>query len=145
MEMSKNFTLAEFVKSETARKLGIDNTPPTEVIAHLGELVFSLLQPIRDAWGAPIIVTSGYRCPALNKAVGGVETSSHLTGYAADIRPEKAKDLPHLKILIQAVVLAQKIPFDQILFERHGGAEWIHISVRRNNGEQRGQLFTIDK
>ena len=79
------FTLQELVKSATAERLAIDNTPPRAAQRMLTILVEQLLDPIRRRYGAPIIVTSGYRCPALNTAVGGVANSHHIVGCAADI------------------------------------------------------------
>ena len=86
--MFQNFELYEFIKSETAEKLRIDNTPTFEVVAHLIEVCEAFLQPLRNAWGKPITITSGYRCPALNKAVGGAYNSAHLEGYGVDFISE---------------------------------------------------------
>ena len=71
------FELDEFIRSDTAKKYGIDNTPTFAIVAHLDELVESILDPLRAAYGKPITVTSGYRCNSLNKAVGGADTSAH--------------------------------------------------------------------
>ena len=79
------FTIEELTKSDTATRRGIDNTPTEEVKKNLTTLVDQVLDPLRAAWGAPIVVNSGYRCPALNEAVGGSKTSDHMTGRAADI------------------------------------------------------------
>ena len=84
----KYFTLQELTRSDTAKRLSIDNTPDAAVMSHLETLVERLLDPLREAFGRPIIVTSGYRCPELNKAVGGSPTSPHLQGYAADLVPK---------------------------------------------------------
>ena len=81
----KYFSIEELVKSTTAKRLAIDNTPPSAARKMLTILVEQLLDPIRRRYGAPIIVTSGYRCPALNTAVGGVANSHHIVGCAADI------------------------------------------------------------
>ena len=81
----KHFTLDALTRSATARRLGIDNTPTRQATANLERLVANLLDPLREAYGAPIYVNSGYRCPALNRAVGGSASSQHLTGEAADI------------------------------------------------------------
>ena len=81
----KHFTIQELSKSATAERLAIDNTPPRAARKMLTILVEQLLDPIRRRYGAPIIVTSGYRCPALNTAVGGVNNSHHIVGCAADI------------------------------------------------------------
>ena len=81
----KYFSLSEFSHSDTAVSLGIDNTVPWEYIPKIQHLVHCVLDPIREHWGLPIRVTSGYRCPELNEEVGGVEDSYHMDGCAADI------------------------------------------------------------
>ena len=81
----KYFTIKELTRSTTAQLRGIDNTPSQQVINNLTALVENVLDPLREAWGAPIHVNSGYRCPALNKAVSGVPASQHMLGEAADI------------------------------------------------------------
>ena len=82
----KYFTLTELTKSATATRLKIDNTPTAEAKQNLVNLIDKILDPLREAYGKPIIVTSGYRCPKLNKAVGGSTSSQHMKGMAADIR-----------------------------------------------------------
>jgi uncharacterized protein YcbK (DUF882 family) len=86
MILSKNFTLEELIASPTATELGIDNKPGERETASLRNLCEQVLQPLRDRLGKSIAINSGYRCPALNKAVGGVDTSQHVKGEAADIR-----------------------------------------------------------
>ena len=81
----KYFTIHELTKSTTAKKLGINNTPSEEELHNIRTLIEVVLDPLRQAWGRPILVNSGYRCGALNKAVGGAKTSHHLKGMAADI------------------------------------------------------------
>ena len=81
----QHFTIQELTASATAERLAIDNTPPRAAQQMLTILVEQLLDPIRRRYGAPIIVTSGFRCPALNTAVGGVTNSHHIVGCAADI------------------------------------------------------------
>ena len=88
--MSKYFTLKEMTYSDTAKRLGITNQPSPLIIAHLNELMV-FLDELREAWGSAIKVTSGYRCPKLNKAVKGSSTSAHLAGYAADLQPVNGK------------------------------------------------------
>lgn len=136
----KNFTLDEFIASDTARGLGIDNTPSTEVVAHIGELVGGLLQPLRDAWGKAIIVSSGYRCEVLNKVVGGAKNSSHLTGYAADILVRT--NYTKFKAFVRDWIKDKA--FDQCIIEKSKTSEWIHISIRKNNGDQRRELFSLN-
>ena len=81
----KHFTIKELCRSATAQRLGIDNTPPRSAVTALHELVDHVLDPLREAWGGPIHVNSGYRCPELNKVVGGTPYSQHQRGEAADI------------------------------------------------------------
>ena len=83
--MGKYFSIAELTKSETANKRKINNKPTKEVENCLNQLIDNILDPLRKAYGQPIIVSSGYRCPELNKAVGGAKTSQHTLGQAADI------------------------------------------------------------
>ena len=91
MKITKNFELAEFLKSPTAEKLKIDNTPRNEYINNIIKLVENIMQPIRDEIGQPIIITSGFRCNILNTAIGGVKTSQHLTGDACDFKIKGGK------------------------------------------------------
>ena len=79
------FTIPELTHSLTADAYGIDNTPPAEAVPLMVELIIKVLDPLRERWGVPIYVNSGYRCPALNAKVGGSKTSYHLRGMAADI------------------------------------------------------------
>lgn len=139
--MSKNFTLQEMVASDTARKKGIDNTPSFEVVSHLDELCNNLLQPLRDAWGSSIQVTSGYRCPKLNQVVGGSSTSAHLLGYASDLQ---IPDMKKFDEFVQFVVswLKDK-PFDQCLIEKSGKTRWLHLGYKNAKGEQRKQIKDI--
>lgn len=118
----KHFTISELTRSATAQRLGIDNTPSTQVIEALNRLVDNVLDPLRDAWGAPIMVTSGYRCPALNRAVGGVARSQHLLGEAADVTTGTVAGNRRLWQLLQELAL----PVDQVINEH--GFSWLHIS-----------------
>lgn len=131
----KHFTIDELCRSETARSRGIDNTPAEEVRKNLTALVANVLDPLREWYGKPIYVNSGYRCPALNKAVGGVASSQHLTGQAADIdvndRAENRKLMKHIE---------DNLDFDQLIWE-NGGA-WIHVSYRADGRNRRQVLRT---
>lgn len=119
---SEFFTLAELIKSSTATKHHIDNTPPAEVIKNLQYGVDMVLDPLRRIYGKPIIISSGYRCPKLNTLVGGVSNSWHIQGNAADI---------HVASLTEATKLfsnLQKIPsVDTVLFEHSGSGQWLHV------------------
>ena len=118
----KHFTLKEFVKSDTARRLGIDNTPSPQVEERLRQLVNYVLDPLREAYGRPIYVNSGYRCPALNRAVGGVAHSQHLTGEAADITGGNCQENRRLYELLRQL----QLPVDQVINEH--GFTWLHVS-----------------
>lgn len=138
--MSKNFTLKELTFSATAERDGIDNTPSPEVVGHINELCDNLLQPLRDAWGKPIRVTSGYRCPELNKKVGGSMTSAHLCGYAADLQSGDFLEFTRF-----VVAWLQDKAYDQCIIERNGTAEWLHLGYKDGQGRQRHQTKTINK
>ncbi len=118
----KHFTIKELTASDTARRLGIDNTPTQRAIANLNLLVDNILDPLREEYGSPIYVNSGYRCHALNSAVGGSATSQHLTGEAADITTGNRRDNRRLYELIKQL----KLPIDQAIDEHD--YTWIHVS-----------------
>ncbi len=132
----KHFTLTELTRSATAQRLGIDNTPPPEAVAALTQLVDNVLDPLREAWGAPLYVTSGYRCPALNRAVGGVPHSQHILGQAADVTTGTIDGNRRLWQLLQSLHL----PVDQAINEH--GYRWLHISHGPRN---RCHYFSINK
>ena len=129
--MAKYFTKEELTRSNTAGARGIDNTPPPAVLVKLTALANKLLDPVRELWGAPITVNSGYRCPQLNAAVGGAASSQHLKGEAADIT---TGTVTGNKLLFDKIVAAQKrgeIAFDQLIDERN--YTWLHLSWSINN------------
>lgn len=134
MQITKNFTLEEMYDSETARAKKINNQPNAQQQDNLIRLVSNVLQPIRDKFGKPIYVNSGYRCEALNKAVGGVKTSEHLTGNAADIN---SSDNKALWKLITDMINAGEIKLGQCIWEKGTNAPtWIHLSnpsAKHNN------------
>lgn len=119
----KYFSFTEFERSATAERYAIDNTAPESARQNIARLVDKVLDPLRQAWGKPISVTSGYRCPELNKAVGGSATSHHLQGMAADITTGNTLDNRRLFQL----VLDLRLPFTQLIDEH--GFSWIHISL----------------
>lgn len=128
----KYFTIQELCNSATAKRKGIDNTPDESVRKNLTALVEKILDPLREAWGAPIIVTSGYRCGRLNKAVGGAAKSQHMYGQAADIRTVSDKPSENKKLfdLIQNL----KLPYDQLIDEY--GFNWVHVSYSSRHRRQ---------
>lgn len=134
----KYFTIKELTKSSTATRYGIDNTPSKDIEENLKALVENILDPLRHAWGAPIIVTSGYRCSKLNKKVGGATNSQHTLGQAADIRTvsDTREDNKKLYNLIKIL----NLPVDQCINEYD--YDWIHVSFGPRN---RRQYFNINK
>lgn len=141
--MALYFTLWELVKSETAEKKGISNFPSFEVVDHLRQLTEEILDPMREAWGGPLTVTSGYRCKALNKAVGGVATSAHLEGWAADIRPADKRRTAKFILWAACWLEEKRINYDQAIDEQIKGERWLHIALKSNDGRQRRQNLVI--
>lgn len=130
--MGKYFTIAELVKSDTANKKKINNTPTKEIENNLNQLITHILDPLRESWGNPIIVSSGYRCQELNKAVGGAKTSQHTLGQAADIHT-KSNTKEENKRLFD-LIKSLKLPFDQLINEYN--YKWIHVSYSPRNRRQ---------
>ena len=134
-KITKNFTLSELVASDTATRMGIDNSPDDKAAANLRLLATTILQPLRDRYGKPITVTSGYRCTALNKAVGGVATSQHLKGEASDIVSDDVKALFNLA---KQMVEDGQIEVGQLIDEY---GRWVHISLP--NGKHKNQILHL--
>ena len=114
VQLTRNFKLEEFLKLATHP----DNVPGMQVVTNLQYGVSTILQPLRDKLGKPIIINSGYRNPEYNASVGGVKNSQHLTGCAADIRPKDPEDFNFMLELLKS------FPVDQLL----GGKGWCHVS-----------------
>lgn len=131
-KLSENFTIEEFTRSDKAKELGITNEPGEKELSALRVLVSRTIQPLRDKLGVPIHVNSGYRCPELNKAVGGVPTSQHQKGEAADLSIDgKAADI--LEALENS-----NIPFDQAILYRK--QNFLHVSLKLD-GVQRSNVI----
>jgi hypothetical protein len=124
MQLTTNFTLAEFTRSTTADRLGIDNTPNATEISNLRRLCVVILQPARSALG-PIQISSGFRSAKLNAATGGVSNSAHRLGYAADIIPI---DVGTLEL---AKWIKNNTSFDQLILEfgTLANPNWLHVSA----------------
>ena len=122
----KHFSISELTSSATALREGIDNRPSKCAYHLLHVLVEQLLDLIREAWGEPIVVSSGYRCKELNALVGGAKNSHHLLGCAADLIAGNRADHSRLFNLIQQMQREGKIRFTQLILEDDG--RWIHIS-----------------
>ena len=140
LDMSKYFKLEEFLTSSTAKQKSIENLPSWKYVEHLSELAY-FLDGLREAWGSGIIITSGFRNNALNKAVGGVENSIHKIGYAADIQPVNGK-MKEFKVFVKNWIKDKD--FDQCIIEKNKkGQEWIHIGLYNNSGQQRHNVFHL--
>jgi len=156
MQLTPHFQLSEFTNSPTAQARHIDNTPSAQVIDNLRTLCQQVLEPLRTQVGVPVHITSGYRSPALNRAIGGVKNSQHMLGQAADIH------IPDLKTGRRWFAILMDGPFDQLIWEskpirrspssaaptppKQGEPErvyWIHVSFRQ--GHNRQQVLTINK
>lgn len=138
MNLSPHFTLEEMIATQHR---GIDNTPPADVVERLKRTAQGL-EAVRVRFGAPIVVTSGYRCEALNRAVGGQPASQHLVGEAADFLIPSVRGGP--AAVVSALVDCRDVDFDQLI-EEHGagGAAWTHISFVSDRAPRR-QVLLID-
>ena len=116
MQLTKHFTLQEFERSGAAARLHIDNRVPAELVPNIRYLCEEVLEPLREHFGEPVYVSSGYRCEELNRAVGGVRNSQHMRGEAAREWAEWIMDNLH---------------FDQLLCEHSGSSYWLHVSLKR--------------
>lgn len=141
MTTKSYFTIAELCASDTAKKYNIDNTPDPIITSHLQQLI-NFLNPLREAWGSAIKVSSGYRCDKLNRFVGGSKTSSHLIGYGVDLVPLNGKMDDFKKFIVDYMKICM---FDQCIIEKSGKTEWIHIGLYNNKGQQRRMIFNIIK
>ena len=127
-QITPHFRLSEFTQSTTAERLGIDNTPDSTALHNIELLCRYVLEPIRQAFGQPIVVNSGYRCRQLNIALGGAKRSFHLSGRAADIRATNVSDNARLKAVIDDLGLHTS----ELIYEkpaRDGTPRWIHIAI----------------
>ena len=136
MRLSEFFELSEFENSATAKARGISNKIPAELLPSLVRLHDNVLYPLRKFVGHPVRITSGYRCAALNKAVGGAANSQHSTGEAADIEVAGQSN--------SAVFnwIRKNCEFDQLILESVNGVQWVHVSFRF--GGNRRQCLAFD-
>ena len=141
MQLSKHFKLLEFTKSQTAARMGIDNTPPEEVIPKLTFLCSQILEPLREKIDKPIIVTSGYRSVELCEAIGSNANSQHCKGEAVDI---EALGMSTLNL---AEMIINHFDFDQCILECYTPGDmnsgWVHVSL--TSGENRKEVLTYSK
>lgn len=138
MQLSENFHLSEFTKSQAASRLGIDNTPGPREIRNLIVLCEKVLEPTRSHYGRPLIASSGYRSPRVNKAIGGSSTSQHVLGEAVDF------EIPGVANPDVARWMARSLNYDQLILEFYTPGDlnsgWVHVSYRV--GRLRNQELT---
>ena len=141
MNLTKNFTLSEMVKSETALRHDMDNTPGEAEIANLKQLAEKVLQPVRDAYQKGVKVNSGYRAPEVNAKVGGSKTSDHCKGQAADI------EIPGVANADLAKWITENLDFTQVILEFYipgiPDSGWVHVSYDPQNLKK--QVLTATK
>ena len=131
MQLTRNFTLSEMTKSQTALRLGLDNTPPQGAIASLRLLAANVLQPVRDHYSRTVLVSSGYRSPELNARIGGSRTSDHCRGMAADI------EVPPTANYDLATWIDANLEYTQLILEFYTrsvpDSGWVHVSYDLSN------------
>ena len=143
MKLTKNLSLKEMLKSRTATRLGLSNSPNEEHVKNMQALAENIFQPLRDYFGVPIHISSGYRSEALNKAIGGSKSSQHCKGEAMDIdrdgysQPDNAQIFEYIK---------NNLDFDQMIWEfgTQQNPEWVHVSHKRD-GKNRAELLVAYK
>ena len=142
MQLSKNLVLEEVMRSETEKRKGISNMPTPEHIENFKKLAENVFQPIRDHFGVPIYISSGYRSKALNKAIGGSLTSQHCQGEAIDI------DMDGTSITNKQIFdfIKDNLVFDQMIWEfgTDKNPDWVHVSYE-STGKQRKQILKAVK
>ena len=141
MKLSKNFSLAEMTKSQTAIRKGIKNEPSTEHVENLIHLAKTVLQPIRDEFGRPVVISSGYRSPELCEAIGSSSKSQHAKGEAADF------EIPGMDNKRLASWIVANCDFDQLILEFYDGVDpnsgRVHSSCSRE--KSRKQMLKAEK
>jgi hypothetical protein len=143
MNLSKNLTLFEMTRSETAKRKGIDNTPGAQEIENMKILAEKIFQPIREHFGVPIYISSGYRSKKLNKAIGGSSTSQHCKGEAIDIDMDGHSHITNVQIFNY---IKDNLFFDQLIWEfgNSTNPSWVHVSYN-TSGPQRGHIIKAVK
>lgn len=144
MDLSKNFTTQEAIRSSKAIEKGIDNSMPKNIEQDADWFADTVLQPIRTKIGIPFDITSWYRCPKLNKAVGGVSNSAHLSGTAIDVGV-RGKSTKESFNLILAALKDLKISFDQLIAEKNTktGVTWVHLASKRKGNRNHSFYLNI--
>lgn len=137
MKLTDNFSLHEFLLSQTAVRHNISMDPPIDVIDNLRRLCVDILQPLRDTTGKPVSISSGYRPPELNERIGGSTTSAHMFGRAADF-------IVHGMTPLEAAqtIRDMELPYDQLI---HEFGRWVHVGISPEEDDVRAQLLTAYK
>ena len=127
MKLSKNLSLSECTKSQTAKRLGIKNEPDEQVIKNLRSVAENIFQPCRDHFDCPIYVSSGYRSPELNTAIRGSKTSQHMSGQALDLDADVFQGITNADIFNY---IKDNLEFDQLIWEfgDEDSPDWVHVS-----------------
>ena len=136
----KYFNFEQWAVSSIAKQKGIDNSVPSNFYPRIKELVEKILDPLREAWGSDIIVTSGYRSATLNKAIGGSNTSAHSQAYAADLVPV-GRSINEFALFVLHWLNDNNIKFDQFIDEHKPNSAWVHIAIKNDSGQQRKQYL----
>jgi hypothetical protein len=144
MKLSENLSLAEVIRSETAKRFGISNTPTPEHIGNFKKLAENIFQPIREHFGKPIHISSGYRSDALNKVIKGSLSSQHCSGEAIDIDMDGSANGITNKMIFDFI--KDKLVFDQLIWEfgTSVNPDWVHVSYK-STGKQRKQILRAVK
>jgi len=144
MQISKHLSLAEVSRSETAKRRGINNTPSGEHLENFKKLAENVFEPIREHFGVPIHISSGYRSKELNSAIGGSSTSQHCQGEAIDIDMDGSKGGVTNKMVFDFI--KDNLVFDQMIWEfgTDKNPDWVHVSYE-STGKQRKQILKAVK
>lgn len=141
MKLSNHLTLAEMIRSDSAKRLGISNQPTSEHLDNMKELAINVFEPIREHFGLPIYISSGYRSEALNKAVKGSKSSQHCKGQAMDIDMDGSGLISNKDVF---KYIRENLQFDQLIWEfgDSNNPDWVHVSYDSTN---RGQVLKAIK
>lgn len=141
MKLSANLSLAEMIRSDSAKRLGINNQPTQEHLENMKILATKIFEPIREHFGVPIYISSGYRSEALNKAIKGSKTSQHCVGQAMDIDMDGSGLISNAEIFM---FIRSSLQFDQLIWEfgDTNNPDWVHVSYASHN---RGQVLKAIK
>ena len=143
MKLSDNFDLSEFIRSDYAKRNGINNVPNAQQTENLQELCVHILEPLRKHFQIPILISSGFRCDALNAAIGGAKNSQHTMGQAVDIDHDLSANVVTNSMIFDWI--KTNLVFDQIIWEfgTSTNPDWVHVSYVANNKNRNQVLRAI--